>query len=58
MKDHHPCLTGFPHIISLPLQWGDHDAFGHVNNTVYIRWAEPAPVENSGVPQGASTVAV
>ena len=45
MKDHHPGLTGFPHVISLPLQWGDHDAFGHVNNTVYIRWAESARVE-------------
>jgi acyl-CoA thioester hydrolase len=25
--------------------WGDHDAFGHVNNVVYLRWCETARVE-------------
>jgi len=30
----------YPVWISLPIQWGDQDAFGHVNNTVYIRWFE------------------
>jgi len=45
MKARHPCLATFAHITTLPLQWGDHDAFGHVNNTVYIRWAETARVE-------------
>ena len=24
----------------LPVQWGDMDAFAHVNNTVYLRWFE------------------
>lgn len=33
-------LTGFPVICSLPVQWGDQDAFAHVNNTTYIRWFE------------------
>jgi acyl-CoA thioester hydrolase len=26
------------------VQWGDQDAFGHVNNTVYFRWCESARV--------------
>ena len=30
--------------ISLPIQWGDQDAFGHVNNTVYLRWFESARI--------------
>src|SRR5213595_1205377 len=33
-------LIGFPIIVSWPVQWGDQDAFGHVNNTVYFRWFE------------------
>jgi acyl-CoA thioester hydrolase len=27
-----------------PVQWGDQDAFGHVNNTVYFRWMESARI--------------
>jgi len=30
--------------ISIPVQWGDQDAFGHVNNTVYLRWFESARI--------------
>jgi acyl-CoA thioester hydrolase len=26
--------------VSIPLRWGDMDAFGHVNNTVYFRFME------------------
>jgi acyl-CoA thioester hydrolase len=26
--------------MSLPIRWGDMDAFGHVNNTVYFRYME------------------
>ena len=26
----------------LPVQWGDMDALGHVNHTVYIKWMETA----------------
>lgn len=37
-------LEGFPIIITLPVQWGDQDAFGHVNNTVYFRWFESARI--------------
>jgi acyl-CoA thioester hydrolase len=38
----------FPIITSLPVQWGDMDAFAHVNNTVYLRWFESARI-NYGV---------
>jgi acyl-CoA thioester hydrolase len=37
-------LSEYPVVITLPLQWGDQDAFGHVNNTVPIRWFESARV--------------
>jgi acyl-CoA thioester hydrolase len=37
-------LIDFPVIVSLPLQWGDQDSFGHVNNTVYLRWCETARI--------------
>lgn len=29
----------------LPVQWGDMDAFGHVNNVVYIQWFESARID-------------
>lgn len=35
------CLT----ITTLPLQWGDQDALGHVNNVVYFRWFESARID-------------
>ncbi len=35
----------YPVIISLPVQWGDQDMFGHVNNTVFFRWFESARIE-------------
>ena len=35
---------GFPVWITLPIQWGDQDAFRHVNNTVYLRWFESARI--------------
>jgi acyl-CoA thioester hydrolase len=40
----HAELAGFPVVISLPVQWGEQDAFGHVNNTVYFRWFESARI--------------
>ena len=27
-------------VVTLPVQWGDQDAFGHVNNAVPLRWFE------------------
>lgn len=38
-------LKDFRTVTSLPVQWGDMDAFGHVNNVVYIRWFESARVD-------------
>jgi acyl-CoA thioester hydrolase len=29
----------------MPLRWGDMDAMGHVNNTVYFRYLEQARIE-------------
>jgi acyl-CoA thioester hydrolase len=37
-------LRGFPIVITLPVQWGDQDALGHVNNTVYLRWFESSRI--------------
>jgi len=33
------------HSVSVPVRWGDMDAQGHVNNTVYFRYMEQARVE-------------
>jgi acyl-CoA thioester hydrolase len=38
-------LAGFASITTLPVQWGDQDAFGHVNNVVYFRWFESARID-------------
>src|SRR5215470_4117838 len=35
----------FPVLLDWPVQWGDMDRFGHVNNTVYFRWFESGRVE-------------
>ena len=33
------------HTVNLPIRWGDMDAMGHVNNTVYFRFMEEARVD-------------
>lgn len=38
-------LASQPVVVELPIQWGDQDAFGHVNGVVYFRWFETARVE-------------
>jgi acyl-CoA thioester hydrolase len=40
-----PELATHPVTITLPVQWGDQDAFNHVNNVVYYRWMESARIE-------------
>ncbi|MGB7758832.1 MAG: thioesterase family protein [Bryobacteraceae bacterium] len=45
MKHRHEALAGFPVVTTLPVIWGDQDAFGHVNNLVYLRWCETVRVE-------------
>lgn len=37
-------LAGYPVVIEWPVQWGDQDAFAHVNNVVYFRWFESARI--------------
>ncbi|MDX2152920.1 MAG: thioesterase family protein [Bryobacteraceae bacterium] len=33
-------MDGFPVVLTLPVQWGEQDSFGHVNNLIYLRWFE------------------
>jgi acyl-CoA thioester hydrolase len=33
------------HVMRIPVRWGDMDAMGHVNNTVYFRYAEQSRIE-------------
>ena len=40
MKD-----INWPTQTRIPIQWGDMDAFSHVNNVIYIRWFETARIE-------------
>ena len=35
-------MASWPVELALPVQWGEMDAFGHVNNIVYFRWFESA----------------
>jgi acyl-CoA thioester hydrolase len=41
----HELLDGYPVVVRVPVQWGDMDAYGHVNNTVFFRYFESARVE-------------
>ncbi|MDX1963590.1 MAG: acyl-CoA thioesterase [Pirellulales bacterium] len=33
-------LIDYAHTLAWPIQWGDQDLYGHVNNTIYLRWFE------------------
>ncbi len=37
-------LAKFPVVIEIPVQWGEMDAYGHVNNTVVFRFFESARI--------------
>jgi acyl-CoA thioester hydrolase len=41
----HDLLAGFPVNLKLTVQWGEMDAYGHVNNTVFFRYFESARME-------------
>lgn len=43
-SDPHQLVRGWPVVIRLPVQWGEMDAYGHVNNTVFFRYFESARV--------------
>jgi acyl-CoA thioester hydrolase len=36
----HELLAGYPVVIEIPVLWGELDAYGHVNNTVYFKYFE------------------
>lgn len=40
----HPLVDDFPVTVDIPVQWGDMDAYGHVNNTVFFRYFESARI--------------
>ncbi|MFV0542634.1 MAG: acyl-CoA thioesterase [Marinicella pacifica] len=42
MKTETEFNQAFPVQVTLPVQWGDMDAFDHVNNTMYFRYFETA----------------
>lgn len=44
MSRTHVALAGFPVILEIPVQWGELDAYGHVNNTVFFRYFESARI--------------
>ncbi|TSE26461.1 acyl-CoA thioester hydrolase, YbgC/YbaW family [Tepidimonas sediminis] len=52
------------HTMTIPIRWGDMDAMGHVNNTVYFRYMEIARLQWMGEwgmpanPQGQGPVIV
>jgi acyl-CoA thioester hydrolase len=44
------------HVERIPIRWGDMDAMGHVNNTLYFRYMEQARISwfDALVPRGAA----
>ncbi|MEW6693705.1 MAG: acyl-CoA thioesterase [Pseudomonadota bacterium] len=52
------------HTMTIPIRWGDMDAMGHVNNTIYFRYMETARLQWMGEwgmpanPQGQGPVIV
>jgi acyl-CoA thioester hydrolase len=45
MRFHVPAEKKLTHEMVIPIRWGDMDAMGHVNNTVYFRYMEIARLE-------------
>ncbi len=40
-----PAQKTLVHVLRMPIRWGDMDAMGHVNNTVYFRYFEQARID-------------
>ena len=38
-------LSPYPVITTIPVQWGDMDAFEHANNVVYLQWVESGRID-------------
>ena len=45
MKIELPETRKLVHEMTIPIRWGDMDAMGHVNNTVYFRYLETVRIE-------------
>ncbi|OYU32155.1 MAG: thioesterase [Comamonadaceae bacterium PBBC2] len=45
MKFELPAHKKFVHQLVIPIRWGDMDAMGHVNNTVYFRYLETIRID-------------
>ena len=45
MKLEVPAHKTLLHTVVTPIRWGDMDAFGHVNNTIYFRYMETARID-------------
>jgi acyl-CoA thioester hydrolase len=39
-SNEYPGMAGYPVVNRITVQWGDLDAYGHVNNVVYLKWFE------------------
>ena len=52
-------MNRWPVSLLLPVQWGDMDAFQHVNNVAYLRWFESARIayfERAGILEGMPAI--
>ena len=38
-------IEHYPATVDIPVQWGEQDGFGHVNNAVFIRWLEASRIQ-------------
>jgi acyl-CoA thioester hydrolase len=45
VRFHVPAEKKLTHEMVMPIRWGDMDAMGHVNNTVYFRYMEVARLD-------------
>jgi acyl-CoA thioester hydrolase len=37
-------MAGYPVVVEIPVAWGEMDAFGHLNHTIYFRYMETARI--------------
>lgn len=44
MTGTHSLLKAFPAVCTISVQWGEMDAYGHVNNAVFFRYFETARI--------------
>jgi acyl-CoA thioester hydrolase len=38
-------VAAYPVVVQIPVQWGEMDAYGHVNNATFFRYFESARIE-------------